>query len=275
MDPQENVEPLSLLIVGDSQTKPQNLWPSSCQASGAMIEAPLLDPESNVETQQSEGFRVRWMEVMGAMGVLIGAGQLVAVAHAQAGGWKRSMKFSIASCNRLQGQTGAVVLAESKNEVLDRHMFCSHLPGKPVESWELAERPSTFQGYYDLLLPAVPWVNGKHNMGFLDWTRIWSVYQQTQIRRCVFWVWHSHWFQPGLRHLGFGILGSFSLWWFLSSLQSTRSRTGESRSHHNRSWSNRQTKGTQNGHCLLHRWLHLSYQLLSRISATQREAQNA
>jgi len=88
----------------------------------AMFGAPLLDPESHeVETEQGQRGHARWVEVAGATCMLMGVAQLVALAHTSAGGDPDAL----------------VLAAESKKGLLDSHAFCS---------------------YYDLLLPAAPWI---------------------------------------------------------------------------------------------------------------------
>lgn len=87
-----------------------------------MFGAPLLDPESHeVETEQGQRGHARWEEVAGATCMLMGVAQLVALAHTSAGGDPDAL----------------VLAAESKKGLLDSHAFCS---------------------YYDLLLPAAPWI---------------------------------------------------------------------------------------------------------------------
>eukprot|EP00438_Fugacium_kawagutii_P031179 Skav234739 [mRNA] locus=scaffold14:79790:80887:+ [translate_table: standard] len=65
---------------------------------------PLLDPENGATEQGQRGHTtMRWVEVLGASGLLIGASQLVAFVHSQVG-----------------GNAGAVVLAakESKERAI-------------------------------------------------------------------------------------------------------------------------------------------------------------
>ena len=88
-------------------------------AMAESVAQPLLDPESG--DGEVEEVTVRWVEVVSAMGLLIGAGQLVAFTHHQMGG------------------TDAVVLAAEspKEDLTERQKICS---------------------YYDLLIPAAPWI---------------------------------------------------------------------------------------------------------------------